>query len=108
MTVTYQDTDGDAVTVKASQAVFTAANVNTVFHFDQGTVNGSNALEQQLQTLSLTSISPLPTNLSVSVTAVQAGGGDGNVNVGFINGSDSRRPCFSRRNRGLPCWLFVN
>jgi hypothetical protein len=87
-TVTYQDVDGDIVTVKASQAIFTAANVNAVFLFDQGSVNGDNTLKQQLQTLSLTSLSPPPVDgLSITVTAVQSGGGDGNVNVGFINGT---------------------
>ena len=48
---------------------------------------GAMRFPQQRQTLSLTSISPRPANLSVSVSAVQEGSGDGNVNVGFIDGT---------------------
>ncbi|MBO0701067.1 MAG: hypothetical protein J2P46_21910, partial [Zavarzinella sp.] len=35
-TVTYQDADGDNVTVVLSRPVLTPGNVNTVFHFDTG------------------------------------------------------------------------
>jgi hypothetical protein len=83
-TVTFTDKDGDAATVTFSKAVLTADNVNAVFTFDSGVgaVNGSNATPEQLQTIDLTT---LPAGLSVTATATAAGGGDGKVNVGFVN-----------------------
>src|SRR5437870_5046298 len=34
MTVSYQDKDGDVVTVKATKAIFTQANLDTILKFD--------------------------------------------------------------------------
>jgi hypothetical protein len=79
-TVTFQDADGDTVKVAFSKPVLTAANKDAVFHFNTGTVDGSTSA-QQLETLDLTG---LPAGLSVSVSAVQAGAGNGTVDVGWI------------------------
>src|SRR5262245_56019927 len=80
--VTYQDADGDAVTVKLSKPLFTAANVANAFHFDQGGFNDANATAQQLQQLDLTQLGNVGL-ASLTITAV-ANGGNGKVNVGYI------------------------
>src|SRR5262245_24183438 len=84
--VTYQDADGDAVTVTFSKPILTAANVNTVFGFDTGTVNGSNAAPQQLRQIALTGIGVPATGASLAVMAVRSAvnGGDGFAAVGQI------------------------
>ena len=86
-TVTYQDTDGDDVTVRFSKPVLTAANVNTVFHFNQGTVIGSNAQEQQLWEIDLAGLGGAAKGTAVSVLAARSlsHGGNGMANVGHID-----------------------
>jgi hypothetical protein len=42
-TVTYQDIAGDTVTVALSNSLLAAANVNSVFLFTFGSVNGDNS-----------------------------------------------------------------
>lgn len=79
--VEYQDVDGDIVTVKFSKPVLTTANVDSVFQFDTGLVDGDNTVRQQLQTLDMTS---LGNGKWVSVKATQANGGDGWVDVGWV------------------------
>lgn len=81
-TVTYIDSDRDRVTVKLSRPLLTAANVNDVFKFDGGTVDGPPPGEfQQLRLIDLT---PLATNgLGVTIT-VQRIGGDGLAQIGAI------------------------
>lgn len=81
-TVTYQDADGDAVTVVLSRPVLTPGNVNTVFHFDTGDVSGDNTVKQQLQRIDLTGLPPAP--LGVRVTATAANGGNGTADVGWV------------------------
>ncbi len=51
--LTYQDADGDDVEVAFSKPILTPANVNTIFTFNSGTVNGSNATKQQLLKINL-------------------------------------------------------
>ena len=89
-TVTYQDVDGDDVTVKFSSPLFTSAAVaDGILKFDTGTVAGnSNAAPEQLQLIDLTGIPGATTaGLTITVTAVHNAmhGGDGFVNVGAIN-----------------------
>jgi hypothetical protein len=85
-TVTYQDVDGDLVVVQASKPIFTSANKNTVFKFDAGNVNQSNATKQQLWTVNLAVLGAAAEGVGLSVTATRtASGGDGRVNVGFMN-----------------------
>jgi hypothetical protein len=78
-TVTYKDVDGDLVTVEISQPLFNSGTINNVFLFDSGSVNGNNAIPQQLQKVDLTALGSAASQLSLDVTA-QAG-----ANVGFIN-----------------------
>src|SRR5437588_12961822 len=51
--VTYQDADGDHVTVTLSKPLLTPANVNGVFEFDVGAVDGDNTTRQQLRTITV-------------------------------------------------------
>lgn len=81
MTVTYDDIDGDHVTVKLSKPLLTAGNVNTVFTFDTGLVNDGVNARQQLQLIDLRSLAAAGLNVTVSVAP---GGGDRLANVGAI------------------------
>jgi hypothetical protein len=89
-TVTYQDVDGDTVTVALSSSLLTAANVNSVFSFDSGNVNGSNSAPQRLQTLNLTNIGTTANGVSLTITAKPSPtlGGDGLVQIGEISAFD--------------------
>jgi hypothetical protein len=79
--VTFTDIDGDAATVTFSQPVLGVGSVNSILKFDTGGVDGSTA-PQQLQEIDLAGLRP---GLSVTVSAVPAGGGNGTVDVGWIN-----------------------
>src|SRR5262245_33780713 len=84
-TVTYQDVDGDLVTVVATKPVFTSMNKNTVFTFDTGDVSQSNATKQQLWEMNLSMLGAAAAGTGLSVTATRtANGGDGRVNVGAV------------------------
>ncbi len=86
-TVTYQDVDGDSVTVKFSKPIFAEqSDADNVFIFDTGGVDGSNATAQQLQEINLAMLADtaLSNGVKISVTVkkgVTAGGfpGDGYV-----------------------------
>jgi hypothetical protein len=80
-TVTYDDIDGDHVTVRLSKPLLTAGNVNTVFTFNTGAVNDGVLARQQLQLIDLTDLAAA--GVSVTVTVVR-GGGDRLANVGAI------------------------
>jgi len=92
-TVTYQDVDGDTVTVALSKAVLTSGNVNSVFTFATGSVNGDNGAPQQLELLDLTQLGAAAaagTNITITAKPSAIGNfnfGDGFANVGFINGT---------------------
>jgi hypothetical protein len=66
-TVTYQDMDGDNVTVAFSKAVLTSGNVNNVFKFATGIVNDDNSFTQQLQTIDLTQIGAAAAGTNISI-----------------------------------------
>jgi hypothetical protein len=87
-TVTYTDFDGDLVTVAFSKPVLTAANVDTVFRFDNRGVDGDNSTPQQLQTIELLSPGADGTSVRVSARPTQSSG-DGRVNVGAIDATGS-------------------
>jgi len=83
--VTYTDIDGDHVTIKSSTPLFTKTNVNTIFTFSTGSVDGAGT-PQQLQFINLAGLpSKLVAKDNISVTAKTASGGVGVANVGFID-----------------------
>lgn len=85
-TVTYQDIDGDDVTVKFSRPVLTSQAVaNNVFGFSVGSVNNSNALKQQLNEIDLASIAAAAgTTISLNAVRNNTNGGDGFAALGQI------------------------
>ena len=83
-TLSFQDVDGDAVTVAFSKPVLTDTNANDVFKFATGVVDQDNSAPQQLQTIDLTAFA---NGIGVTVSAAAANGGDGKVNVGWVNGT---------------------
>lgn len=84
--VTYSDLSGDKVTINSSLPIFTggsSGNVNTILHFNTGSVNGSNTQDQQLQTITLGSgVAANHDSLSITVA-----GGKSYADVGYINSS---------------------
>lgn len=86
--VTYQDTDGDDVTVTFNKSILTPSNVNAIFSFDVGTVNGSNATKQQLRSINLTGVAGAAGS-AITTNAVRSAsrGGDGFAALGQIMGS---------------------
>lgn len=84
--LTYQDVDGDTVTVSFSKNILNAGNVNAIFQFNTSTVNGSNATPQQLQTINLVGVAGAA-GTTITTTAVRSGvtGGDGVAALGQID-----------------------
>src|SRR5262245_5714925 len=80
MTLTYQDTDGDPIRVRLSKPLLRPTNVNSVFTFDVGDVNGDNSTSQQLLAVDLTGLRAAGVSLSIRATAP-----GGEAEVGFIN-----------------------
>src|SRR5262245_13889057 len=81
-TVSYQDIDGDNVTVAISKPILNAGNVATVFVFDNGF---STSGAQQLQAIDLSTFGVDAANLSIAHTAQRtATNGDGLATVGHI------------------------
>jgi len=87
-TVTFQDKNGDAVTVTISKPLFTQTNVANVFTFDNGFNTGDNTVQQQLETFDVTHLGHAAAGLSISITAVPVSSSPGVVNVGYINASN--------------------
>jgi hypothetical protein len=86
-TVTFTDADGDLVTVKFSKPILTSAVVaNAVLKFSSGdgAVNGSNTALEQLQLIDLIQIATAATGTSITISAEQAGAGNGVADVGQI------------------------
>jgi hypothetical protein len=84
--ISYQDADGDNVTVTLSKAVLTAGNVNSIFTFDVGTVDGSNTTKQQLRTINLTGVTGIAgTTITTAAVRSTTNGGDGFAALGQIN-----------------------
>lgn len=81
--VSYQDVDGDQVTVSFSGRFLTAGNVNGIFQFDTGSVSGSNAARQQLRSLNLGSV-PSAARTSITTTVTPRAGLPNNVHIGQI------------------------
>ena len=84
--ISYQDADGDNVTVTLSKAVLTAGNVNSIFTFDVGTVDGNNTTKQQLRTINLTGVAGIAgTSITTAAVRSTTTGGDGFAALGQIN-----------------------
>jgi hypothetical protein len=81
--VSFQDIDGDQVTVNFSGRFLTAGNVNSIFQFDTGSVSGSNAARQQLRSLNLGSV-PSAARTSITTTVTPRAGLPNNVHIGQI------------------------
>ncbi|MFM7563868.1 MAG: hypothetical protein ACKO81_12605 [Planctomycetota bacterium] len=81
--VSFQDVDGDRVTVNFSGRFLTASNVNSIFQFDTGSVDGSNAARQQLRSLNLGSV-PGAARTSITTSVEPRGGLPSNVHIGQI------------------------
>lgn len=86
--ISYQDVDGDTVTVAFSKPILTPTNVNTIFTFNTGLVNGTNN-PQQLQSINLLGIaSASGTTIATSAVRSPINGGDGFANLGQIEATD--------------------
>jgi hypothetical protein len=77
-TATFTDVDGDFVTVKVSKGTLTGADFKLL---------KSSPTSVGAQFLSL-NLGPAFDGADVSITAKRVGGGDGKVNLGFLNASD--------------------
>jgi hypothetical protein len=85
--VTYNDSTGDHVTLYSSKAIFkngTSGNVNDIFTFNTGSVDGTTT-DQQLQELNLTGFSSGQiAGDNISITVQKVAGGSGLADVGLI------------------------
>ena len=85
-TLTYQDIDGDDVSVTLLNPILTAGNVNSIFVFNTGNVNGSNNVPQQLRSIKLSGTAAAAgTTITTVATRNPVKGGDGFAAVGQIN-----------------------
>jgi hypothetical protein len=86
-TITFQDIDGDNVTLKFSKPVFLLGTINNVLKFDTGIVDGDNTVKQQLQLIDFTALTNIAAaaGANLTISAAKRPGGDGLVNVGAIN-----------------------
>lgn len=87
--VTYQDVDGDNVTVTFSRAILTQSNVNSILAFDTGETGGSNATRQQLRSIDLTGVpSAAGTSITTAAARNAATGGDGLATLGQLKSGE--------------------
>src|SRR5262245_50250912 len=84
--VTYQDIDGDNVSVTFSKPILNAGNVNSIFAFGLGNVNGSNALKQRLLEINLVGVAGAAgTTFTTSAVHSSVTGGDGFAALGHVD-----------------------
>lgn len=87
--VTYKDVDGDLVTLKFTKPILKdAAAAGTILHFDTGSVDGSLATGQQLQTLDLSGLPEAAGHgIGFTLTArhTPSSLGDGYANLGYLD-----------------------
>src|SRR4051812_23521577 len=85
--LTYQDVDGDRVTVTSSRPIFNAGTIDSVFRFSPAGVTGVNTQPQQLQVIDLVPVAEAAGGTSLTVTAARsaANGGNGFANVGRVS-----------------------
>lgn len=85
-TLTYQDIDGDNVAVTFSNPILAAANVNSIFAFNTGNVNGNNNVPQQLRSIKLSKVAAASgTTITTVATRNPVKGGDGFAALGQID-----------------------
>jgi hypothetical protein len=77
--LTYTDTDGDKVAITISKGALTP----TMFTFDTGSVDGDNAVRQQLQLIDVSAAAGVD-GADIKMRVRKAGGGDGLAHVGRI------------------------
>src|SRR5262245_3454507 len=84
--VSYQDAECDAVTLALSKPILNATTLNTIFTFNMGMVNGSNAAKQQLKRIDLSGMGPDAVGTKITTKAVKSpmNGGDGFAHTGEI------------------------
>lgn len=94
-TVTYTDFDGDVVTVKFSKNIFAGTSgpdvtrANAALKFSTGNVvAGPDATAQQLWLVDLSAFTTVANGVSITITAEQAGAGNGVADVGSINAAN--------------------
>ena len=84
-TLTYQDVNGDNVSVVFSKPVLNQANLATIFSFDTGNFLNNNT-KQQLEKIDLQFISAVVgANITITANKSATNGGDGFANVGEIS-----------------------
>src|SRR5262245_39577625 len=85
--VTYQDIDGDNVSVVFSKPILTSVTVaNSIFTFGLGNVNGSNALKQRLLEINLNGLTAAAgTAITTAAVRSPTNGGDGFAELGHID-----------------------
>ena len=84
--VSYQDVDGDNVTVTFSKAFLTPGNVNSIFTFGSSNVNGSNTTKQQLRSINLVGVAGAAlTTITTAAVRSATTGGDGFAALGQVN-----------------------
>jgi hypothetical protein len=93
-TVTYQDVDGDSVTVRFSKPILTPSLANLVFRFDPAPngIDGTNAVPQQLREIDLARVGkPAAAGLGITITSDKGPQreSDGFANVGQIQAADT-------------------
>src|SRR5262245_6710647 len=88
--LTYQDIDGDNVTVTFSKPIQHAVDVNNVFDFDVGSVDGDNTTKQQLYCIDLAALGGLGAGTTITTSAVRSpmNGGDGFAALGHIDATN--------------------
>jgi hypothetical protein len=86
--VTYQDFDGDNVSVIFSKPILDAGNVDTIF--GAGFVTGNNTTKQTLSMIALAPIGAVARGVSITTSAVRSpvNGGDGFATLGHIDATE--------------------
>ena len=84
--MTYQDIDGDSVAVTFSKPILNTANVNTIFTFGLGNVNGSNAAKQRLLEINLVGVTGAAgTTITTRPSAARPTAATASRNLGHID-----------------------
>jgi hypothetical protein len=77
--VSFLDKNGQMATVTISKPLFTVANVNQVFKFDTGSVDGTTSTQQQLELFNVIKLGAAASTIDITISATS-----GAVDVGYI------------------------